>query len=225
MRNTVWLTADVHYTAAHHYDPQRAAFKDFDALLGVRLRPAERRPLRPEHAGRHLRPAGGVLQGAAGRAGQPVALCRAAVLRRGRHRRAQRRADGATCATWAVRRCSARRWRRDSADAAPARQGHTGVTAGDQHPGSCRPRMPAWTPTTRPATCACARCGSPTCTWARPAARRARCWTSCATSSARRCTSSATSSTAGSCAAPGTGRRRTTTWCRRSCARRARARA
>ena len=41
---------------------------------------------------------------------------------------------------------------------------------------------------------------------------------------ARRCTWSATSSTAGSCAAPGTGRSRTTTWCRRSCAWRARAR-
>lgn len=30
VRNVVWLTADVHYTAAHHYDPQRAAFPDFD---------------------------------------------------------------------------------------------------------------------------------------------------------------------------------------------------
>ena len=30
IRNTVWLTADVHYTAAHHYDPSRAAFTDFD---------------------------------------------------------------------------------------------------------------------------------------------------------------------------------------------------
>ena len=28
--NTVWLTADVHYTAAHHYDPSRARFQDFD---------------------------------------------------------------------------------------------------------------------------------------------------------------------------------------------------
>jgi alkaline phosphatase D len=27
--NTVWITADVHYTAAHHYDPNRAAFQDF----------------------------------------------------------------------------------------------------------------------------------------------------------------------------------------------------
>ena len=30
IRNHVWLTADVHYTAAHHYSPQRAAFTDFD---------------------------------------------------------------------------------------------------------------------------------------------------------------------------------------------------
>lgn len=30
IRNTVWLTADVHYTAAHLYSPERAQFKDFD---------------------------------------------------------------------------------------------------------------------------------------------------------------------------------------------------
>ncbi len=29
IRNVVWLTADVHYTAAHHYSPERAQFKDF----------------------------------------------------------------------------------------------------------------------------------------------------------------------------------------------------
>ena len=27
--NTVWLTADVHYTAAHYYDPNKAQFQDF----------------------------------------------------------------------------------------------------------------------------------------------------------------------------------------------------
>ena len=27
--NVVWLTADVHYTAAHHYDPDRARFQEF----------------------------------------------------------------------------------------------------------------------------------------------------------------------------------------------------
>jgi alkaline phosphatase D len=30
VRNTVWLTADVHYTAAHYYDPGKAVFQDFD---------------------------------------------------------------------------------------------------------------------------------------------------------------------------------------------------
>jgi alkaline phosphatase D len=30
IRNHVWLTGDVHYAAAHHYSPERAAFTDFD---------------------------------------------------------------------------------------------------------------------------------------------------------------------------------------------------
>lgn len=30
LRNIVWLTADMHYTAAHHYDPGRAVFQDFE---------------------------------------------------------------------------------------------------------------------------------------------------------------------------------------------------
>lgn len=30
IRNHVWLTADVHYTAAHHYSPERAAYQHFD---------------------------------------------------------------------------------------------------------------------------------------------------------------------------------------------------
>jgi alkaline phosphatase D len=29
VRNVVWLTADVHYAAAHHYDPSRARFTEF----------------------------------------------------------------------------------------------------------------------------------------------------------------------------------------------------
>lgn len=28
--NTVWFTADVHYTAAHYYNPEKAAFQDFN---------------------------------------------------------------------------------------------------------------------------------------------------------------------------------------------------
>jgi alkaline phosphatase D len=30
VRNVVWVTADVHYAAAHHYHPDRAGFRDFD---------------------------------------------------------------------------------------------------------------------------------------------------------------------------------------------------
>lgn len=30
IRNTAWFTADVHYTAAHYYDPSKAVFKDFN---------------------------------------------------------------------------------------------------------------------------------------------------------------------------------------------------
>jgi alkaline phosphatase D len=32
VRNIVWLTADVHYCAAHYYDPKSAAFNDFDGF-------------------------------------------------------------------------------------------------------------------------------------------------------------------------------------------------
>jgi alkaline phosphatase D len=30
IRNTVWMTADMHYTAAHYYDPNAAVFQDFE---------------------------------------------------------------------------------------------------------------------------------------------------------------------------------------------------
>jgi alkaline phosphatase D len=32
VRNVVWLTADVHYCAAHYYNPAKAAFTDFDGF-------------------------------------------------------------------------------------------------------------------------------------------------------------------------------------------------
>src|SRR5262249_36623683 len=30
IRNTLWLTADLHYTAAHYFDPTNAIFQDFE---------------------------------------------------------------------------------------------------------------------------------------------------------------------------------------------------
>ncbi|NHN56955.1 alkaline phosphatase [Calidifontibacter sp. DB0510] len=35
VRNVVWITADVHYCAAHHYAPERAAFTDFDPFWEI----------------------------------------------------------------------------------------------------------------------------------------------------------------------------------------------
>lgn len=32
IRNVVWVTADVHYAAAHYYNPEKAAFADFDGF-------------------------------------------------------------------------------------------------------------------------------------------------------------------------------------------------
>lgn len=32
IRNVVWFTADVHYCAAHYYDPEKASFSDFDGF-------------------------------------------------------------------------------------------------------------------------------------------------------------------------------------------------
>jgi alkaline phosphatase D len=33
--NIVWITADVHYCAAHHYSPDRATFTDFDPFWEI----------------------------------------------------------------------------------------------------------------------------------------------------------------------------------------------
>ena len=38
--NTVWLTADVHYAAAHYYNPGQGAISGVRSVLGIRLRPA-----------------------------------------------------------------------------------------------------------------------------------------------------------------------------------------
>jgi hypothetical protein len=74
----------------------------------------------------------------------------------------------------------------------------------------------------RPAT---APCSFPTCTSARAVARPTCCSTSCGIMTPTRSISWATSSTAGNCTRAGIGCKRTTMWCKHSCARRATARA
>ena len=95
VRNTVWLTADMHYTAAHHYDPNRAVFSGFRAVLGVRLGPAACGDMGPGRTRQHFWTVGDVserLQRGAGRKSR--ALFRAAILRPRRYRRQVRGHDG-----------------------------------------------------------------------------------------------------------------------------------
>ena len=65
IRNVVWLTADVHYTAAHRYDPNRAQFQEFAPFWEFVSGPAQCGHLRPQRARRDVRPRGRVREGAA----------------------------------------------------------------------------------------------------------------------------------------------------------------
>lgn len=47
--NTIWVAADVHYSAAHHFHPDRAAFKDFDPFWEFISGPFHTRPGRVRH--------------------------------------------------------------------------------------------------------------------------------------------------------------------------------
>ena len=74
MRNVVWLTADVHYCAAHYYDPAKAAFTDFDGFWEFVAGPLNAGTFGPSTLDGTFGTAGDVFQGATGGSGQPVAL-------------------------------------------------------------------------------------------------------------------------------------------------------
>ena len=63
--NTVWLTADVHYTAAHYYDPSRAGFQDFEPFWEFVSGPLHAGSFAAEGARPDLRAGGAVREGAA----------------------------------------------------------------------------------------------------------------------------------------------------------------
>jgi alkaline phosphatase D len=95
IRNIVWLTADMHHTAAHYYDPKRGRVPRLRAVLGIHLRPDPCRDLAPATARQHFRSARGVPEGLQRRStGRSRSLFRAAILRPGHDRRRQRGDDG-----------------------------------------------------------------------------------------------------------------------------------
>ena len=67
VRNTVWITADMHYTAAHYYDPNRAVFQDFEPFWEFMSGPIHAGTGGPRRARQHVRPARGLPERAAAR--------------------------------------------------------------------------------------------------------------------------------------------------------------
>ena len=81
IRNVVWVTGDVHYAAAHHYDPQRARFKEFDPFWEFVGRPAACGHVRPERSRRTFGPEVRFSSVKAGSPGKPAAERRRTVFR------------------------------------------------------------------------------------------------------------------------------------------------
>ena len=93
IRNVVWLTADVHYTAAHYYDPAKAQFTDFEPFWEFVSGPLNAGSFGPGKTRRHLRARGRLPEGARAGQGQPAAHRRPAVLRRRSRSTAKTRRD------------------------------------------------------------------------------------------------------------------------------------
>ena len=63
INNTVWLTADVHYAAAHFYSPDKAQFQDFMPFWEFVAGPLHAGNGLAERARQHVRAGGEVFQG------------------------------------------------------------------------------------------------------------------------------------------------------------------
>ena len=99
IRNTVWLTADVHYTAAHYYDPNKAVFQDFEPFWEFVSGPIHAGTFGPNQLDNTFGPAAALHQGAEqGARPKSAAQRRPAVLwpcrDRRRHRGDDRDAQG-----------------------------------------------------------------------------------------------------------------------------------
>ena len=68
IKNVVWLTADVHYTAAHRYDPNRAQFQEFAPFWEFVSGPLNAGTFGPNELDATFGPEVGVREGAARRA-------------------------------------------------------------------------------------------------------------------------------------------------------------
>ena len=81
IRNVIWVTGDVHYAAAHHYDPQRARFKEFDPFWEFVAGPLHAGTFGPSELDGTFGPEVRFVEREAGLARQPAAERRTAVFR------------------------------------------------------------------------------------------------------------------------------------------------
>jgi alkaline phosphatase D len=75
IRNTVWLTADMHYTAAHHYDPNRAVFGDFEPFWEFVSGPLHAGTWAPGELDNTFGPAAKFQKGCSAEQGENLAPC------------------------------------------------------------------------------------------------------------------------------------------------------
>jgi alkaline phosphatase D len=75
VRNVVWLTADMHYTAAHYYDPNRAAFQDFEPFWEFVSGPLHAGTWAPGELDNTFGPAAMFQKGCSAQQGENLAPC------------------------------------------------------------------------------------------------------------------------------------------------------
>ena len=81
IRNVVWITADVHYCAAHEYHPTRARFTDFDPFWEFVAGPLNAGTFGPGELDADVRPRSEVRRHPEGDEGESAAYGRLPVLR------------------------------------------------------------------------------------------------------------------------------------------------
>jgi len=75
IRNVVWLTADMHYTAAHYYDPNRAVFQDFEPFWEFVSGPLHAGTWPPGELDNTFGPAAMFQKGCSAQQGENLAQC------------------------------------------------------------------------------------------------------------------------------------------------------
>ena len=92
--NTVWLTADVHYAAAHYYNPDKAQFQDFEPFWEFVSGPLHAGTFGPNELDNTFGPEVKFIKAPGPRQAEPAAVGRHAVLRSRQDRRRHRTDDG-----------------------------------------------------------------------------------------------------------------------------------